>query len=115
MAQVPHEESVRKQIYDYLAGLAARIRFSNGGGSNLEVAVQPDVQGKGVFLYMIDNGGQEYAVSGSNKIMKTPKEERYVRLTPKNARRLGHALLFLVGESEIEEYDEKLNPKRDKS
>lgn len=107
--RTPYEQSLRKQVYDYLYGLAARIRFSNGGGSNLEVSVQPDNQGNGVFLYMIDNGGQEFHVEGKG-VVKTPRTEKYVRLTPKNARRLAHALLFMVGESEIEERDEALTP-----
>ena len=104
-----YERSIREQVYTYLTGLAARIRFSNGGGSNLEVAVMPSSQFPGVFLYMIDNGGQEFVVDG--KVHKTVREERFVTLTPKNAKRLAHALLFMAGESEIDEKDEKLTPK----
>src|ERR1700760_3706039 len=94
-----YEQSLRKQLYDYLSSLSARIRFTNGGRSNLEVAVQPDNQGDGVFLYMIDNGREEATDT---------RMRQYVRLTPKNARRVAHALLFFAGESEIKEDEEVL-------
>lgn len=93
----------RRQIYDYLCGLVARFRFSNGGGSDLEVVVQPDVTGNGAFLYMVDNGGREYAVG--DEIKKTQREERYVRLTPELARGIGYSLIHLAGESQITEQD----------
>ena len=75
-----------------------RVRFGNGGGSDLEIAVQR--MGGGIFLAMIDHGGQEFSVEG--KIRKTRYQERGVRLTPEIAGQLGSALAFLAGESEID-------------
>lgn len=98
-----HKVSLRNQLYNYLSSLTARIRFTNGGLSNVEVMVTPDTQGNGVFLYMIDNGRQDLGES---------RTEKYVRLTPKNARRIAHALLFLASESEVKEDEEVLTPKR---
>ena len=98
-----HLHKLRDQLYDYLSGLQARIRFSNGGGSNLEVRVTPALEGrKGVFLYMIDH----HSEPGSTRL----SEQMYFRLTSKNARRLAHALLFIVGETEVEDSDEVLTP-----
>jgi len=108
--RTPHEQALRKQVYDYISQLTARVRFGNGGGSNLEVAVQPDVQGNGVFLYMIENP-RGYA----SHPLHEHRTEKYVRLTTKNARRLAHALLFMAGESEIDEQDEALTPVRDET
>ena len=106
--RTPHEQALHRQVYDYVSRLTARIRFSNGGGSNLEVAVQPNVQGPGVFLYMIENPREH----GSHPLHEH-RSEKYVLLTTKNARRLAHALLFMTGESEIDEQDEALTPSRD--
>lgn len=108
--RTPHDQALRKQVYDYVSRLTARIRFSNGGGSNLEVAVQPNVQGPGVFLYMVENPRPTF-----DGVQPQHRTEKYVLLTAKNAKRLGHALLFMAGESEIDEQDEALTPLRDES
>jgi hypothetical protein len=96
-----HDRALRRQRYDYLYPMRFRLRYSNGGGSNLEIAAAPDNQNAGVWLYMIDNGRPE---------QQQPPTKMSSLLTPERARRLAYALLHFASETEIVQ-DDALTPR----